>query len=92
MVTLKLDLENGVQFDGDRELPDSHYRLCYRRQFGDWRLRDERTAELYHVENFAGDGDATQVTWMDGGSHIFHDGPIYLDENNVAHLKPREEL
>lgn len=90
MVSLKLDLENGVQFEGNRDLPDSHYRMCFRRAYGDWRLRDERTQELYHVENFDGGDAVTQVTWMDGGSHIFHDGPIHLDENNIAHLLPRE--
>jgi hypothetical protein len=28
---------------------------------------------------------------MDGGSHIFHDGPIYIDEHEVAHFIDPDE-
>jgi len=27
------------------------------------------------------------MNWFDGHSHFFHDGPIYMDRDHVAHLK-----
>lgn len=85
---IELDPYGGVEFEGDRALPDSHYRICFRRAFGDWRTRNERTNQLYHVKGYT-PGGILNLNWQDGGSHIFHDGPIYLDENlNVRCIDP----
>ncbi len=69
-------------------LPERHYRLCYRRANEDWRLRDERKSwtdptALIHVAGYEGD---INLNWLDHGSHIFHDGQVYMDENNIAHF------
>ena len=82
-VTNKLDLSTGVKTETNVELPESHYRLCYRRPQRDYRMRDERSGDLYHVKGYAGD---INLNWLDGGSHIFHDGKVFLDENYIAHL------
>lgn len=80
----RLDLSNNVHMDGDVQLPDSHWRMCYRRAHGDWRLRDENTGNLYHVLNYEGDFN---FNWFDGHSHFFHDGPIYLNGEYTAELQ-----
>ena len=72
----------------DTMLPESHYRLCFRREHHDWRLRDERkpwtdSTALIHVAGYEGD---VNINWLDHGSHIFHDGKVYMDENNIAHF------
>ncbi len=85
MVNLKLDLHTGLKTEGDIELPPSQYRLCYRRAYKDWRVRDERTRELYHVEDIA--ECPININWTDQGSHIFHMGGIYIDEDYVLHLR-----
>ncbi len=79
----KLDLANNVQMDGDVQLPESHWRMCFRRAHKDWRLRNEETGELYHVANYEGD---INLNWFDGHSHFFHDGSVYLDSEFTAHL------
>ena len=86
--TLEYQLNLGAVEKPDTTLPDSHYRLCYRRAHNDWRVRDERKPftdpeALIFVAGYLGDlnGD-----WQDGGSHIFHNGPIYIDKDNVAHF------
>ena len=74
---------------------DSHFRLCYRRANEDWRIRDHTVPwghpdALIFVYTYMGDLNGN---WMDGGSYIFHDGPIYIDENEVAHfIDPSEPL
>lgn len=80
----KLDLANNVEMDGDVQLPDSHWRMCYRRAHEDWRLRNEENGDLYHVLNYEGDFN---MNWFDGHSHFFHDGPIFMDKDHVAHLE-----
>lgn len=80
----KLDLANNVKMDGGVGLPNSHWRMCYRRAHKDWRLRNEENGDLYHVANYVG---PINLNWFDGHSHFFHDGEIYMDENYVAHLK-----
>lgn len=93
-VSIDLDPAEGVEFVGDRHLRASHYRLCYRRAHKDWRMRDEipdpvtGLQRLLHVTNYSGNPN---INWRDGGSHIFHDGPVYLDENMVAHLIDPDE-
>lgn len=69
---------------------DSHWRLCYARELATsgeaayWRLRDERTGELWFVSGYDG---TVNVNWADGGSHCFVDGPVSVDENKVAHFR-----
>lgn len=72
-------------------LPDTHWRLCANLKGSDndkWRLRDERSdpmnPDIIHVRGYKG---RANVNWLDGGSHVFHDGRIILDEDNVAHLR-----
>ncbi len=62
---------------------DSHWRLCYYRAERNWRLRDERTGVLRLVDGYKGD---LNITWFDGSTHIFHDGEVVVDENNIAHF------
>ena len=78
----------GVAHRPDTMLPESHYRLCRRNSGEDWRIRDERKPwtdpdALIFVNKYKGDLNGN---WMDGGSHIFHDGPIYIDKDEVAHF------
>lgn len=69
---------------------DSHWRMCYAREIATrtqtepcWRLRDERTGELWFVQGYQG---PMNVNWFDQGSHIFADGPVYVDDKLVAHF------
>lgn len=70
-------------------LGDSHWRLCARVPLRDWRLRDERTNELIMVKDYSGH---LNMDWNDGGSHIFHDGLVYLGRDGVAYFKPSEAV
>ena len=70
---------------GDR---DTHWRMCYHRAGRDkknqaWRLRDERTGRLWLVDGYEG---PVNISWLDGGSHIFHDGQVAVDEEGIAHF------
>ena len=67
----------------DVKLPASHYRLCYNRMGEDWRLRDERTGELRFVKGYYG---PMNIDWLDHGSHVFHNGPVNVDQNGIAHF------
>ena len=83
----------GVAHKPDQLLPASHFRLCYRRANQDWRIRDHglpwgHPDALIFVYTYVGDLNGN---WMDGGSHIFHDGPIYIDEHEVAHFIDPDE-
>ena len=66
---------------------ESHWRLCYAREKADagqddfWRLRDERTEELWFVNGYRG---PVNLNYFDKGSHIFVDGKAYVDEEGVA--------
>ncbi len=62
---------------------DSHYRLCAKKDEGAWRLRDERTEQLWIVDDYKGEKN---IKWMDNGSHVFHDGKIDIIDG-VAHFK-----
>lgn len=87
---IELDPHGGVSFEGDKFLPSSHWRACFRRSEGDWRTRNERTNQLYHVAGYT-PGGTLCLNWQDGGSHIFHDGPIYIDKDlNVKFIDPDE--
>ena len=88
---LKVDGDSAyVYLPKDAEAPalpegahETHYRLCYNRPGRDWRLRDERTGNLTLVKDYRG---VMNVNWLDGGTHIFHDGPVYVDAEGVAHF------
>ena len=66
---------------------ESHWRLCYARERADigaddyWRLRDERTSELWFVNGYKG---AVNINYFDKGSHIFVDGAAYVDDEGIA--------
>lgn len=66
---------------------ESHWRLCYAREKAEreqddhWRLRDERTGELWFVKGYRG---PVNVNYFDQGSHIFVDGKAFVDESEVA--------
>ncbi len=69
---------------------DTHWRLCYAREIATttkdqecWRLRDERTGELWFVQGYTG---PMNVNWYDRGTHIFTDGPVFVDDDHVAHF------
>ena len=66
-----------------KEGRDSHFRLCYHRAGRDWRVRDERTGELWLVKDYEG---TLNANWLDGGSHIFHTGMVKIDSEGVAHF------
>ena len=66
---------------------ESHWRLCYAREKADagddayWRLRDERTGELWFVDGYKG---PVNINYFDKGSHIFVDGACYVDDELIA--------
>lgn len=89
-VKIELDPYGGVSYEGNKLLPVSHWRTCFRRAKADWRTRNERTGELFHVAGYT-PGGVLNLNWQDGGSHIFHDGPIYLgDDLHVLFIDPDE--
>ncbi len=69
-------------------LPFAHNRLCYYREVKQWRVRNEDTGELRLVEDYEGN---LGLNWMDGGSHVFHDGPIVIDVERTAHFFKTDE-
>jgi hypothetical protein len=76
---------SGAAFPQGRE---THWRLCYDRDRGVrglpcWRVRDERTGELWLVDDYQGE---VNVSRFDRGSHIYHDGKVTVDEKMVAHF------
>ena len=64
-------------------LAPAHNRLCYYREVKQWRVRDEDSGELRLVDDYEGD---LNLNWMDGGSHVFHDGPYVIDRELKAHF------
>lgn len=83
---------SGCVIATDKPFPqnhESHWRLCYAREkatVGDdfhWRLRDERTGDLWFVKGYEGMAD---VDYFDKGSHVFVTGPATVDENGLAHF------
>ena len=66
---------------------ESHWRLCYAREKADvgdqdfWRLRDERSSELWFVKGYRG---PVNINYFDKGSHIFVDGPAHVDDEGIA--------
>lgn len=67
---------------------ETHWRLCYAREKARtnepcWRLRDERTDELWFVNDYQG---VVNINYFDRGSHVFVDGACTVDEKGVAHF------
>ena len=67
---------------------DTHWRLCYARDIAKnskdqacWRLRDERSGELWYVHDYDG---VVNVNYLNQGSHIFVDGSVSVDEQGIA--------
>ncbi len=67
---------------------ETHWRLCYAREIAEnqpdqpcWRLRDERSEQLWFVHDYRG---VVNVNYLDHGSHIFVDMPATVDENGIA--------
>ena len=68
----------------------THNRMCYRRSSRDWRLRDERMNRddpeaLNFVSTYMGDLSA-EWDASDRVAHVFHNGWVVIDEDDVAHL------
>jgi hypothetical protein len=68
----------------------THNRLCYRRASLDWRLRDERMPwdhpeALKFVKSYLGDMSA-EWNQNDPVAHIYHNGYVIIDGDDVAHL------
>ena len=68
----------------------THNRLCYRRASQDWLLRDERMGwnnpeALKLVKSYVGDMNA-EWNRNDSIAHIYHNGYVIIDRENVAHL------
>ena len=58
-----------------------HWRLCANKARKEWRLRDERTGDLWHVNGYVG---LMHLNWFDGGSHLFHDGVVKINGSGEA--------
>jgi hypothetical protein len=83
------DSEPHAEVEGLRREP-THNRLCYRRSSEDWRLRDERMGwnhpdALVYVKSYVGDMNA-EWNRQDTVAHIFHNGYVIIDSDDVAHL------
>jgi len=69
----------------------SHWRLCYHRAGRNWRLRDERTSNLWFVNDYRG---SINLNWFTGAvnlgsefdAHIYHDGRVTVDESGTAYF------
>ena len=72
----------------------THNRLCYRRATEEWRLRDERKDwndpnALVFTKSYVGDLNSE---WHknDSVAHIYHNGYVIIDKDDVAHLYDTE--
>lgn len=82
-------------YEAREELWDSHWRICANKGANnveadkpEWRLQDERkrgTPEhfLIYVKGYEG---LMNLNWLDDGQHVFHDGRIVLDTEEIAHF------
>ena len=66
---------------------DTHWRLCSLNWENAWRLRDERSdadgGELFIVNGYRG---LMKFSQLDGGSHVFADGPATVDAHGIVHF------
>jgi hypothetical protein len=71
----------------------THNRLCYRRSSRDWRLRDEHMGNhpnaLVFTRSYIGDLEAEKDK-NDSVAHIYHNGYVIIDKDDVAHLYDTE--
>ena len=63
---------------------EGYLRICFRRQFGDWRIRVEPDGETFFVDTYVG---IINHDWYDETSHLYHKGRAYL-YNGKAVLVP----
>ena len=87
------------------EMDKTYNRMCYFREQKVWRLRDEeKTAEyakngwdlqspdlLKLVKSYEGDG-VLSWAYSDQFAHIYHEGRVIIDEDNIAHLYDPKEV
>ena len=87
------------------EMDKTYNRMCYFREQKVWRLRDEeKTAEyakngwdlqspdlLKLVKSYEGDG-VLSWAYSDQFAHIYHEGKVIIDEDNIAHLYDPNEV
>ena len=87
------------------EMDKTYNRMCYFREQKVWRLRDEeKTAEyakngwdlqspdlLKLVKSYEGDG-VLSWAYSDQFAHIYHEGRVIIDEDNIAHLYDPNEV
>ena len=78
----KVRMVEGVRYDYEN-IPqeETQWRLCADKTACAWRLRDERTNDLWYVNDYRGLANAV---WHDGGTHIFHRGPLAVDDYGNA--------
>ena len=72
------------------KLEPTYNRLCYRREYQDWRIRNERKPwndpdALRFTRGYIGDLFA-EKNKDDPYGHIFHKGSAWLDTDGVCHL------
>ena len=87
------------------EMDKTYNRMCYFREQKVWRLRDEeKTAEyakngwdlqspdlLKLVKSYEGEG-VLSWAYSDQFAHIYHEGKVIIDEDNIAHLYDPNEV
>jgi hypothetical protein len=93
LTTYRDPLASHSEVEGERR-ESTHNRLCYRRQSQEWRLRDERLPwnhpeALKFTQSYVG---LLNAEWhmADNVAHIYHNGYVIIDKNDVAHLYDTE--
>ncbi len=78
----KVRMVEGVRYDYENiPAEETQWRLCADKTACAWRLRDERTNDLWYVNDYRGLANAV---WHDGGTHIFHRGSLIVDDYGNA--------
>jgi len=93
LTTYRDPLASHPEVEGERR-ESTHNRLCYRRQSQEWRLRDERLPwnhpeALKFTQSYVG---LLNAEWhmADSVAHIYHNGYVIIDKDDVAHLYDTE--
>ena len=93
LTTYRDPLASHPVVEGERR-ESTHNRLCYRRQSQEWRLRDERLPwnhpeALKFTQSYVG---LLSAEWhmADSVAHIYHNGYVIIDKDDVAHLYDTE--